>query len=327
MKNFKKLISLFVIAFVLSISITALAENGIDKKWFSQPDPNKLNWVKATDGSLQLDILGTDGAVNTMTFVPTGYNATIPKSMPKDLICEVDMKIPDAASTSEGWAGVYFRADLPQAGVGGYLIHINTDGMAILDGTSGNAVIGERMPCPGLVADKFAHVKVQLLGAKLGVWVNGENIFQKTNAAYEGGYLGVSTVSYKGNFRNFTYTFGNQKFDEFVVAGTQYTGKASGTVENPGPLYKEGGSSVAPTSSSKSGTTSISSSSSISSDSSISSESSVSSASSASSTPTTKGKNNNTLIIIIAIITGLIVIAGAGVTAWMMSKKKNEEVK
>ena len=226
MKITRIAVALVLILIVLSTQV--FAENKfINVSWWEQPTPGDGRWTELEDGSLQA-VTVNESRVTTIAYVPEGFDATKPLEMPKDFICEVDMQVPDV--DTEGWAGLYFRAVAPQVGVGGYLFHINTEGLAILDGDSNIAVIEERIPVDGLEADQFAHVKIEFAGKKFGIWINGNEVLTKENAYDKGGYLGLSTVNYKGIFRNYKLVIDEKVFENFTVPGTEYTGETGGTL-------------------------------------------------------------------------------------------------
>jgi hypothetical protein len=229
----KFLRTLVLLVLVLTLFGTSAAAAGkyISVNWWSQPDPNNPDWAENKDGSVSATNIGAT-KVTSIAYVPTGFDA-IARILPKDFEWEFDLTAPDAAATADGWAGFYFRASQPQTGTAGMLVHINSNGLAILDGESNVPLIDERILGDIVKVNDFNHIKVACKGKEVTVWLNGTVAYHKTNTAETSGNLGFSCVNSKATYRNSVFTTGEMKEINFLVAGTEWTGVNEPVVETP----------------------------------------------------------------------------------------------
>ena len=211
-----------VLVLALLVAPTAAAGKYLSVSWWSQPDPNNPDWAENKDGSISATNVGAS-KVTSVAYVPAGFDA-IGAVMPKDFEWEFDLTVPDAAATADGWAGLYFRSSQPQTGAGGFLVHINSNGLAILDGESNVPLIDERILGDIVKTNDFNHIKVACSGKEVTVWLNGTIAYHKTNTAGSSGYLGFSCVNDKATYRNSVFTAGELKEISFLVPGTEWTG-------------------------------------------------------------------------------------------------------
>lgn len=300
MKIPKLLASFVVFAFITTMyaSMSLAANKYIGVQWFNQPDAaaGDKYWKEMPDGSFESILLGANGT-STIAYVPTGYTAGADsKKMVKDFDVTVDLTVPDQSEFPDSWAGFYIRASAPQTGTNGYVIHMNADGLAVLDGESGTPLIDERIRPELFKANDWNRVRVTLIEKEMKIWVNGQEIYTYKNCMVGAGYLGLTCINYKAKYRNYKLIAdGTKNFEAFMVPGTE----APIIVESSSVAV----SSKAPSSISvtTAGTTS-------------------SKASSAAST-TEKTDSSSDMTILIIIIAAVVVIGG-GVAGYLIAKKK-----
>jgi hypothetical protein len=221
MKFLRILVPVVLVLALLGVPAAA-AGKYLSVSWWSQPDPNNPDWAENKDGSISATNVGAT-KVTSIAYVPAGFDA-IARILPKDFEWEFDLTVPDAAATGDGWAGFYFRASQPQTGAAGLLVHINSNGLAILDGESNVPLIDERILGDIVKTNDFNHIKVACKGKEVTVWLNGTIAYHKTNTAETSGNLGFSCVNTKATYRNSVFTAGDMKEISFPVAGTEWTG-------------------------------------------------------------------------------------------------------
>ena len=212
----KSLVLVVLVVLVLGLMATQVfAENKfVGVSWWGQPDPSNPEWTESADGSLTVTDLGSDNTAS-IAFVPPEVGVFDVDNF----VCEVEMTIPDAST--DGWSGLYFRASQAASGFGGFLIHMNTEGLAILDGENGIPIIEERIHGDKIKPNAFNHVKVSMEGKKATIWLNGESVFTKNNVSILKGVQGVTTVNSKATYKNYKLTYNNNTYECFTVAAKE----------------------------------------------------------------------------------------------------------
>lgn len=311
MKTKKIIASVLAFAVIGSMygAMVSAANKYIGVTWFSQPDPASASkyWKEQTNGSLECLSLGTNGT-STIAYVPAGYAAGADsKGMPKDFDVTVDLVIPDVNEFPDSWTGFYIRASAPQVGTNGYVIHMNSDGLAVFDGESGTPILEERIKPELFRVNDWNRIRTTLVAKELKVWVNGVEAYTYKNCMTGSGYLGLTCINYKGKFRNYKLTAdAKNKSEAFIVAGT------SGAIKPP--VASTPASSAAVSSET---TVSVEQSSAAVSSEAASSEEASSTAESGDES----GSGNLTMIIIII---AAIVIIGGGIAGFLIAKKKRQ---
>lgn len=312
-----------VLAFVVIGSMYSViafaASKYIMVNWFNQPEPSSSDkyWKEQTNGQLDVVALPANG-VTTIAYVPVGYTI---ESMPKDFDVTVDLVIPDVNEFPDSWAGFYIRAKYAQSGTGGYVIHMNSDGLAVFDGESGTPVIEERIKPELFRVSDWNRIRATLIDKELKVWVNGVEAYTYKNCMTGTGFLGLTSINYKGKFRNYKFTADSKNSSEaFIVAGT------SGAIKPPAATSVAASSEtvVSVNNSSVAASSEVASSESISSETAssvaASSEETVSAASDEQSGDDTGSGNMTTIIIIIAAV----IVIGGGIAGFIIARKKRQ---
>lgn len=322
MKNTKIMASVLAFAVIGSMyGAMVSAENKyVGVKWFNQPDPASASkyWKEQSNGTLECISLGSNGTT-TIAYVPDGYTAGADsKGMPKDFDVTVDLVVPDVNEFPDSWTGFYLRASAPQTGTNGYVIHMNSDGLAVFDGESGQAVIEERVKSELFRVNDWNRVRATLIAKELKIWVNGIEAYTYKNCMTGPGYLGLTSINFKGKFRNYKLTAdATKKSEAFIVAGT------SGAIKPPVATSSAAASSaavsvaVSSTAASSAAISSEAASSDVSS-AAISSEDSSSTSSDAQSAGESEPGNLTAIILIIAAI----VVIGGAIAGYLIAKKK-----
>lgn len=305
-------------------SISFAANKFIGVTWWNQPDPNSASkyWKEAANGALEMLDLGANGT-STIAYVPAGYAAGADsKGMPRDFDVTVDLIIPDVNEFPDSWAGFYIRASAPQTGTSGYVIHMNSDGLAVFDGESATPIVEERIKGELFRVNDWNRVRATLIAKELKIWVNGVEAYTYKNCMTGPGYLGLTAINFKSKFRNYKLIAdGKNKSEAFIVAGTSAAIKppaASSTAASSKPEA----SSAAASSESVAESSAI-----VSSEASSVTESSeaVSSQEVSSEVVSTPEKDTGSLTTIILIIAIIVVVAG-GIAGYIISKKKRGQI-
>ncbi len=238
----KRIVPILVLLLVAVLAVgPVLAENlYIRQTWWPQPNPDGTDWMENADGSLSVAVEPqSDNATYSIAYVPPGYDAIAGVStMPGDIVLEVDLLVPDAAAVNGGWAGVYVRASQPQTGTGGYVVHINSDGLALFDGEGQYPIIEERIFAEEIKPEDWNHLKVSLVGKQLRIWINGKLAYRDDSAMSGKGYLGLTTIGYKGSFRNYRLNADGTDFESFLVPGTEWQGEHEPDETTPTPASR-----------------------------------------------------------------------------------------
>lgn len=317
MKIKKIIASILAFALIGSMygAMVSAADKYIGVTWFSQPDPASASkyWKEQPNGSLDILDLGSNGTT-TIAYVPAGYVAGADsKGMPKDFDVTVDLTIPDVNEFPDSWIGFYIRASAPQTGTNGYVIHMNSDGLAIFDGESGTPIVEERIKPELFRVNDWNRIRTTLIAKELKVWVNGVEAYTYKNCMTGPGYLGLTAINYKGKFRNYKLIVdAKNKSEAFIVAGT------SGAINPPAATSSAAASSEAVVSVAESSEEMSSEAASSQAESSITEDSSEEASSTAQSGDDTGSGNLTAIIIIIAAI----VIIGGGIAGYVIAKKK-----
>ena len=297
MKKSKIMTGLLTLAVIGSMhSSMVFAENKfIDVQWFNQPggDSGDKYWKEMPDGSLEAILAGPNNTT-TIAYVPTGYTAGADsKLMPKDFDVTVDLTVPDIEEFPDSWAGFYIRGSAPQTGTNGYVIHMNSEGLAVLDGESGTPVIEERIRPELFKANDWNRIRVTLIEKEMKIWVNGQEIYTYKNCMTGPGYLGLTCINYLAKYRNYKLVAdGKNNFEAFLVAGTE------------APIIVAT-SSVAPTSVAAS----------------YQSTSKVSSTASSKASSSADETSSSSLMTII-IIAASVVVIGGGIAGYLIARKR-----
>lgn len=298
MKKSKIIAGLVAFAVIGSMysSMVLAANKFVGVQWFNQPDASTGDkyWKEMPDGSLEAILAGANNTT-TIAYVPTGYTAGADsKLMPKNFDVTVDLTIPDIEKFPDSWAGFYIRGSAPQTGTNGYVIHMNSEGLAVLDGESGTPVIEERIRPELFKINDWNRVRVTLIEKEMKIWVNGQEIYTYKNCMTGPGYLGLTCINYLAKYRNYKLIAdGTKNFEAFMVAGTE------------APIIVEA-SSVAPTSAATS----------------VQSTSKTSSAVVSSKTSSSADEDPTSNLLPIIIIIAAVVVIGGGIAGYLIAKKR-----
>jgi len=319
MKKTKLIASVLAFAVIGSMygAMVSAANKYVGVTWFNQPDPNSATkyWKEQTNGSLECLSLGSSGTT-TIAYVPAGYNAGVDaKNMPRDFDVTVDLVIPDVNEFPDSWTGFYIRGSAPQTGTNGYVIHMNSDGLAVFDGESGTPVLEERIKPELFRVNDWNRIRATLIAKELKVWVNGVEAYTYKNCMTGPGYLGLTCINYKGKFRNYKLTAdAKNKSEAFTVAGT------SGAIKPPVASTPASSAAASSAAVSSEAVSSEAVSSEAVSSAAASSEATVSTTSGSQSDDTGTPGNLTMIIIIIAAV----VVIGGGIAGFLIAKKKKQ---
>lgn len=220
MKKFLAMASLSLLS--MAVIVSASAEAGkLTTEFWPQPGSYQVGqfeeaWVEK-DGMLVVDQY-EEGKINS---IATAFGGTDPAAI-KNIDLTYEFTIPDSEETNDGWAGLYLRADQPMTGAGGVVIHLNSDGLGILDNNTSSLTLEERVFPEAIYVDDFNKMHLVLNEKELVITLNGVEIFKNDNCYPVAGFFGFSSIGYPMQIRNIVALVNDatEPYTAYTVEGT-----------------------------------------------------------------------------------------------------------
>lgn len=293
----KKRMLATVFLFVLStvLLIPASADTGkLNTEWWPQPGSYAVGqfeeaWMEK-DGMLVMDQYD-EGKIVT---IATAFGGADPSTI-KDIDLTYEFTIPDAEETNEGWAGLYLRSEQPQTGAGGVVIHLNSNGLGILDNNTNSLTIEERVFPEAVYVNDFNKMHLVLKEKNLTITLNGVEIYKTDNCYPVAGFVGFSAIGFPMQIRNVSALVNDaaEPYTAYTVEGTSVPDISVAPVESEAEE-----SSAAPTKGNNSSTTKVT------------------------VAPPVSDSDGPSTGLIVGIVIGVVVAAGIVAAVIVVSKKK-----
>lgn len=199
----KTLVMILTLTIILAMAATAaLADyQWLTVNWWQQPGSYPQGWNERWE---EIDNVLTivDYEVEKVNTIATDLGCGDPYSI-RNVDLSFEMTIPDAEEYMDGWAGFYVRGTVqPQSGIDGVLVHINSNGVSILDVNTNMLTIEERLFAEAIIPNEFNKVRVLLDEKNFIVTINDVEVINSDECYPINGFLGFSAVGYGMELRN-----------------------------------------------------------------------------------------------------------------------------